>query len=86
MCEECYMTFCPESCPGYESESRPIGRCEKCGCYIYSGDGHVAARGTLYCEECIEELDTDGILLICGFSAVFELLRELGIDTKKGDD
>ncbi len=82
MCKECYMTFCPESCPNYEGgETSPVGRCEHCGEYIYAGDECVSSDDKLYCAECIERLDTDTILCICGFSAVLELLHELGVES-----
>ena len=75
------MTYCPESCPGFESESRAIGRCSKCDEYIYSDDAYIITNGSLICKNCGEKLDTDAILTICGFSGVFELLSELGIET-----
>ncbi len=81
MCEECYMTFCPEDCPSYDGEgSAPIGRCERCGEYIYPDEECVSAEEKLYCETCVERLDTDTILYICGFTAVIELLHELGVE------
>ena len=85
MCNECYMTYCPESCPGYDPESRPIGRCSRCDEYIYQNDAYVATGGSLICKGCAEELDADAILLICGFSGVFELLSELGVETVNGN-
>lgn len=84
MCEECYMTFCPEGCPSYDGgSSAPIGRCEKCGEYIYADEECIADGEKLYCKTCVEYLDTDTILCICGFTAVIELLRELGVESAK---
>ena len=86
MCDECYFTYCPESCPNYESElGEPLGRCEKCDAYIYEGEEHVACDGKLYCVDCVEKFDTDSILLICHIGDVFELLRELGVETVGAD-
>lgn len=84
MCEECYMTFCPMGCPNYGS-SEPIGRCEICGDYIYQGEEYLASDNKLYCASCVENFDTDKILLVCGFCEVIELLRELGVEIKKED-
>lgn len=82
MCEECYMTFCPETCPEYETDmNEAVGRCDKCGAYIYSDEDHVRTDEKLFCSECVEKLDTDAILMICGFGAVLELLRELGVES-----
>ena len=80
MCQECYMTFCPESCPGYEPDGSPVGRCEICEEYIYPESKYLANEEKLYCRNCIEKFDTDRILLICGFTEVIELLRELGVE------
>ena len=80
MCEECYYTYCPDSCPNCEG-SEPLGRCEKCGSYIRDGEIHVESDGKLYCADCVESFDTDSILKICDMSDVFELLRELGVET-----
>ena len=84
MCEECYMIFCPDGCPNCDSGG-PIGRCEICGEYIYSGSEYVANDEKLYCASCVEDFDTDKILLVCGFCEVIELLRELGVEIKKED-
>ena len=79
MCEECYYTYCPESCPNFEGGDEPVGRCEKCGSYIRDGEMHIESDGKLYCVDCVESFDTDSILRICGMGDVFELLRELGV-------
>ena len=36
----------------------------------------------LYCASCVEDFDTDKILLVCGFCEVIELLRELGAEIR----
>ena len=80
MCQECYMTFCPDSCPGSEPDDTPLGRCEICERYIYPESEYVSNDERLYCLECVEYFDTEQILGICGFREVVELLRELGVE------
>ena len=81
MCEECYFTYCPDSCPNSEVGAEPVGRCEKCGALIREGEERIESDGKLYCAECIEKFDTDSILKLCDMSDIFELLRELGVQT-----
>lgn len=73
MCSECNKQFCPDACPGKEIADVLI--CEDCGSVL---DGCLAYRdhdGNHYCIDCVEGMDTDEILRICGVSSVAEILR-----------
>ena len=56
MCDICGRTFCPPSCPSYEGRDAElgmsIGRCARCGAYLYEDSDFFADGCKLFCKNC----------------------------------
>lgn len=72
MCSECYKQFCPDACPNSDLSRLPV--CEDCGSALENCSAYRGHDGNLYCLECIERMDTDEILRICGIDSISELI------------
>lgn len=57
MCEICGYVRCPAGCPN----AQPVvaGLCWRCGCEIYAGDRVYNINDELWCENCIDECETE---------------------------
>jgi len=75
MCEICHMTFCPSACPNGEDLSAE--RCPACEMPLYEGEGIKAPDGSIYCKDCISEMDIYDILQICEIKDAVSLLKIL---------
>ena len=72
MCSECHKQFCPDSCPQKDVPRYPV--CEDCGCELDGCLAYLGHDGNHYCIDCIEGMDVDEILRICGISHILEML------------
>jgi hypothetical protein len=56
MCDICGRMFCPPSCPSYEGRDAElgmsIGRCARCGAYLYEDSDFFADGCKLFCKNC----------------------------------
>ena len=80
MCSECKKQFCPDACP--QSDTRAFTVCEDCGIVLDGCVAYLGHDGNHYCIDCIEGMDTDELLRICGVRSISELLVRIEANTR----
>ena len=82
MCRDCEQIICDDFCPNYEGidpeRGRPSGFCPLCGEAIYSGDSCYDIDDQLYCTECVDELDLNGVAELFGAWGAEWVIETLG--------
>ena len=81
MCSECRKQYCHDLCPN--AEDTRSATCPDCGEELYGKAVYAAADGNIYCLSCVEGMDTEEVLRICGFSSLQELLTRLEENTER---
>lgn len=85
MCSECYKQFCPDGCPNSDTARFPV--CEDCGSVLEDCLAYRGCDGKLYCIDCVEGMDADEILRLCGIDSISELLVRVSEDkTTRGKE
>lgn len=82
MCPECHRFICKESCPAYSGRSPESGRalffCSLCGAALQRGEKFYTIRTRAFCQECLEEADSDELMKLFQYKCREDLLNSLG--------
>lgn len=80
MCDQCYLTVCPASCPYSDGDAghTPRRACALCGEPLFSGDEYFASEDSAICSSCADSATLDDLILLSGLDGVGELFDLLG--------
>lgn len=67
MCEVCRQLLCNSQCPN-APETKPVYKCEKCGCGIYDGEQYFDSPEGYICKDCMDDMTVSEVIEIMGKS------------------